>query len=87
MGDLEGMAWTGSAHDDGEHHLHQLPRQAHIVGNPLLETGQAGRDLCSNCHKDAIASHPRFEDKGIVFDRLSCHDCHDVHQLVRGALM
>ena len=33
---------------------------------------------CARCHGPAIESHRRFETKGIVFDQLSCTDCHDL---------
>jgi hypothetical protein len=38
--------------------------------------------ICYKCHEKTEHEHPRFEDKGIVFDRLTCWDCHDVHQLI-----
>ena len=80
MGELEGMVWTGSAHD-----THSMTcvscHEVHIVGNPLTDKQQQ-YESCKTCHDKQIASHPRFEDKGIVFDKLSCFDCHDVHQLI-----
>lgn len=80
MGDLAGMEWTGSAHDiDGMTCV--SCHEAHRVGNPLQAQDEQ-REVCASCHKGDIASHPRFEDKGIIFDRLSCYDCHDVHQLI-----
>ena len=80
MGDLPGMMeWSGSAHDtDGI--TCTACHTAHAVGNPLKDQ-QKQRDSCTNCHDKQIAAHPRFEDKGIVFDRLTCYDCHDIHQL------
>jgi DmsE family decaheme c-type cytochrome len=79
MGALPGMEWTGSAHDTGAMTCTDC-HEAHVVGNPLKEQQQQ-REACSTCHSKQVASHPRFEDKGIVFDKLSCYDCHDVHQL------
>jgi DmsE family decaheme c-type cytochrome len=80
MGDLQGIAWTGSAHDTDSMTCVSC-HEAHIVGNALREQKRQ-RENCSKCHDKQIASHPRFEDKGIVFDKLSCFDCHDVHQLI-----
>ena len=81
MGETEGMEWTGSAHD--------TPRitcvgchQLHTTDDPLTDTTKQTEN-CMRCHEDEIAVHPRFEDKGIVFDNLICSDCHDVHQLIR----
>jgi DmsE family decaheme c-type cytochrome len=79
MGDQPGMEWTGSAHD-----THDITcttcHTAHAVDMPLKEQ-QKQTDSCTKCHKKQIAAHSRFEDKGIVFDKLTCYDCHDVHQL------
>jgi DmsE family decaheme c-type cytochrome len=80
MGDLEGMEWSGSVHDADDMTCVSC-HEAHIVGNPL-EVHERQLEACATCHKEEIASHSRFEDKGIVFDRLSCYDCHDVHQLI-----
>lgn len=79
-GDPEGMEWAGSAHDTDDMtciSCHEL----HIIGNPLTDPEQQ-RKSCAQCHEERIADHPRFEDKGIIFDRLTCYDCHDVHQLI-----
>lgn len=80
MGDLKGMEWTGSAHDADSMTCISC-HEVHIVDNPLKEQKHQ-RESCGACHDKQIASHPRFEDKGIVFDELSCYDCHDVHQLI-----
>ena len=37
--------------------------------------------VCYKCHKKTKAQHPRFEDKSIDFDALSCWSCHDVHKI------
>jgi DmsE family decaheme c-type cytochrome len=79
MGDLKGMLWTDSAHDTGTMTCISC-HEAHVVGNPLKDQ-QRQRESCSMCHSKQVAGHPRFEDKGIVFDKLTCYDCHDVHQL------
>ena len=79
MGNLAGMEWTGSLHD--------TPRMTcvschtlHTTENKLADARQQTSN-CNKCHAEQITAHPRFEDKGIVFDRLMCSDCHDVHQL------
>jgi DmsE family decaheme c-type cytochrome len=81
MGDLEGMDWTGSAHDTDDVTCVSC-HEMHIIGNPLKDQKQQ-REACDACHAEEIETHRRFEDKGIVFDNLTCFDCHDVHQLIR----
>lgn len=81
MGDVPGMDWTGSAHDTGRMTCISC-HDGHIADNPLRDQ-QAQRESCTQCHGRQVDSHPRFEDKGIVFDKLACYDCHDVHQLSR----
>jgi len=80
MGELPGMAWNGSMHDVGNITCSNCHR-VHALISPIVD-----RDLqievCSACHHGQVADHPRFEDKGILFDKLICHDCHDVHQLM-----
>jgi len=81
MGESEGMEWVGSAHDTprttcvGCHSLH-------TTENAMLDKEQQ-TETCSRCHEEEIANHSRFENKGIVFDKLMCSDCHDVHQLIK----
>lgn len=81
LADEPGMAWRGSLHDTGRMTCSTC-HQIHSSENVL-----SGRDVqiekCAACHDKQIEEHPRFEGRGIVYDRLTCHDCHDVHQLVR----
>jgi DmsE family decaheme c-type cytochrome len=81
MDELEGMAWAGSLHDTGRmtcgtcHTIH--------VAENLMAVKSEQEKNCAGCHEEQIAAHPKFEDKGIVFDKLTCGSCHDVHQLER----
>jgi DmsE family decaheme c-type cytochrome len=80
MGDRPGMEWAGSLHDTGNitcSSCHQLHAAQNILVDPVAQKAS-----CSRCHKRQITDHSRFEQKGIVFDKLSCHDCHDAHQLI-----
>ena len=90
LGDLEGMQWDGSTHaiavmrsKDGTTRgvscaaCHQI----HVAKDPLKHRDEQA-ERCYRCHKKARKEHPRFEDKAIVFDKLSCWTCHDVHQLI-----
>ena len=77
----KGMKWSGSAHDTKDMtcvSCHKL----HIEGNPLKEQ-KSQEEVCAKCHSDQITNHRRFEQVGIVFDKLTCYECHDVHQLIR----
>ena len=80
MGTAEGMEWTGSLHDTPRmtcSSCHTL----HSTDNPMA-TREQQAESCATCHADEITKHRRFESKGIVFDQLTCYDCHDVHQLI-----
>ena len=81
LGETAAMEWTGSLHAERGITCVSCHSAMHSLDNPL-----AGRDgqieNCARCHGPAIESHRRFETKGIVFDQLSCTDCHDVHQLI-----
>lgn len=79
-GTLAAMEWHDSVHDQQElscSDCHTL----HTEGNPLMDS-QVQADTCYSCHEDRATEHPRFEDKFIDFDSLSCWTCHDVHQLI-----
>jgi DmsE family decaheme c-type cytochrome len=80
MDTAAGMEWTGSLHDTPRmtcSSCHTL----HTTDNALA-TREQQVESCANCHADEITKHRRFERKGIVFDQLTCYDCHDVHQLI-----
>ena len=81
MGEHPGMAFQGSLHDTGR----MTCSSCHTIhtSENLLANREAQIENCSTCHAAQIESHSRFEGRGIVFDRLTCHDCHDVHQLMR----
>lgn len=80
MGEHPGMAWSGSLHDTGR----MTCSSCHVMHSSenVLADREAQIKNCAMCHDKQINSHNRFEGKGIAFDRLTCHDCHDVHQLM-----
>jgi len=55
----------------------------HAETDPVREKDRQAA-TCNRCHRRHIDEHPRFEDKSIDFDALSCGTCHDVHQPVAG---
>lgn len=89
MGDLEGMEWKGSVHaspwTDDAGKVREMScgscHEVHEEHDPM-DDKQAQTKICYACHKETEKKHPRFEDKAIAFDKLSCWDCHDVHQLI-----
>lgn len=81
QGELPGMAFRGSLHDTGRMTCSSC-HTIHASGNPLADR-QTQIENCARCHADQIEAHDRFEGRGILFDRLTCHDCHDAHQLMR----
>jgi DmsE family decaheme c-type cytochrome len=79
MGEREGMAWSGSLHDTGRmtcSTCHTIHAPDNLLADPVAQQAK-----CATCHDQQIADHSRFEGKGILFDQLTCHDCHDAHQL------
>lgn len=81
MDELEGMAWTGSLHDTDRMTCGTC-HTIHTTENAMTNSTEQKKN-CTRCHEEQIAAHPKFESKGIVFDKLACGDCHDVHQLER----
>jgi len=81
LGKLEGMTWSDSLHDTGRMTCGSC-HQIHTTENAMAVASEQ-KTTCARCHEEQIATHPKFENKGIVFDKLTCGDCHDVHQLER----
>jgi DmsE family decaheme c-type cytochrome len=79
MGELEGMEWSGSLHDTDQITCAGC-HKAHATVDPMTLTEEQNKN-CARCHDEQITTHSKFADKGIVFDQLTCFDCHDVHQL------
>ena len=80
VGALSAMEWQDSVHDQEELSCSDC-HAIHADGSPLMDR-QVQADTCFSCHEDSATEHPRFEDKFIDFDSLSCWTCHDVHQLI-----
>lgn len=89
LGELKGMEWNDSVHAriwvDAEGQEKEMScancHQLHEKHDSVKDKTQQAK-ICYKCHEKTEREHPRFEDKGIVFDRLTCWDCHDVHQLI-----
>jgi DmsE family decaheme c-type cytochrome len=90
LGELDGMEWKGSTHaiavmeakDGTEKRVScSACHEMHVVEDPVKDKAKQA-EACYACHDKTRKEHPRFEDKGINFDKLSCWTCHDVHQLI-----
>lgn len=71
------IEFIGSAHDRPNIYCSNC-HTAHAESDPMKDRETQEKN-CSRCHKSDIRKHPRFEDKSIDFDALSCASCHDVH--------
>lgn len=71
------IIFIGSAHDRPNincSRCHSLHAESDVMNDKEAQTKTCGR-----CHRRDIREHPRFEEKSIDFDALSCSTCHDVH--------
>lgn len=50
--------------------------------NPPMKSKDTQATVCYSCHEKTKEQHPTFEDVGIQLDKLSCWDCHAVHELI-----
>ena len=55
--------------------------KAHLDSDPMNDREQQDK-TCYRCHRKQKRVHPRFEEKSIDFDALSCGTCHDVHNVI-----
>lgn len=76
MGDSQ-IKFIGSAHDRRTINCSSC-HTAHAEKDSISDR-ETQTATCSRCHRRHLADHPRFEDKSIDFDALSCSTCHDVH--------
>ena len=76
----EPITFFGSPHDRRTINCstcHTVHAELDPISDPEHQAG-----TCYRCHRRQRDEHPRFEDKGIVFDTLTCWTCHDVHAAV-----
>jgi predicted CXXCH cytochrome family protein len=71
------ISWWGTAHDRNNIYCSSC-HLLHTGYDPIKEKQQQDK-TCFRCHRKQRKEHPRFEDKGIDFDSLTCWTCHDVH--------
>jgi len=71
------IGFIGSVHDKRTINCSTC-HKAHVETDPISNKDQQAK-TCYRCHRKQKEEHPRFEDKSINFDALSCSTCHDVH--------
>jgi DmsE family decaheme c-type cytochrome len=76
MGEKQ-IVFMGSAHDRRNINCSTC-HIMHTESDPISSKENQDR-TCGRCHRKDIRNHPRFEEKSIDFDALSCSTCHDVH--------
>jgi len=79
LGSTQAIEFWGSAHDRKNINCSRC-HLIHAETDPISEKEQQ-LTTCYRCHRKMKEQHPRFEDKSIDFDALSCWDCHDVHKV------
>ncbi len=80
VGSKEAIAFLGSAHDKPFVNCSNC-HSVHTDTDRIADKEQQAA-TCYACHTKTEAEHPRFEDKSIDFDALTCWTCHDVHKLL-----
>jgi len=79
LGSTQAIEFRDSVHD--KRHINcSRCHTIHSESDSIREKEQQAA-ICYKCHKKTKAQHPRFEEKSIDFDALSCWDCHDVHKV------
>ncbi len=78
LGSTQAIEFRDSVHD--KRHINcSRCHLIHAETDPIRDK-ETQVTACYKCHKKTKTQHPRFEDKSIDFDALSCWDCHDVHK-------
>ena len=79
LGSTQAIEFRDSVHDK----RHINCSRCHLIHaeSDSIREKEYQAAVCYKCHKKVKAEHPRFEDKSIDFDALSCWTCHDVHKV------
>ena len=79
LGSTQAIEFRDSVHDK----RHINCSRCHLIHaeSDSIREKEYQAAVCYKCHKKVKAQHPRFEDKSIDFDALSCWTCHDVHKV------
>jgi DmsE family decaheme c-type cytochrome len=79
LGSTQAIEFRDSVHDK----RHINCSRCHLIHaeSDSIREKEYQAAVCYKCHKKVKAEHPRFSDKSIDFDALSCWTCHDVHKV------
>ena len=79
LGTTEAIEFRDSVHDK----RHINCSRCHLIHaeSDSIREKEFQDAVCYKCHRKMKTEHPRFEDKSIDFDALSCWTCHDVHKV------
>jgi cytochrome c551/c552 len=82
----EGCHGPGSIHVSRAHGGQGFPQMITFGKGSGFSPKAEQENACLSCHVEDLGStqaieFPRFEDKSIDFDALSCWNCHDVHKV------
>ena len=77
------ITWWGSVHDRESINCSRC-HQLHVEFDPIKNKSEQDK-ICFRCHRKQKTKHPRFEDKSVEFDTLTCWTCHDVHNTMKTA--
>ncbi len=80
-GEVDAIIWWGTIHDRSNFNCSSC-HLIHTEFDPIKEKEQQDK-TCFRCHRKQKTVHPKFEDKSIDFDALSCWTCHDVHNTLK----
>jgi len=80
MGKAQAIEFLGSPHDKRAINCSSCHR-VHLESDPMNDKALQ-LETCYRCHRKQKTEHPRFEDKSIDFDALSCGTCHNVHKVL-----
>jgi DmsE family decaheme c-type cytochrome len=79
LGSTQAIEFWGGVHDRKNINCSRC-HLMHAETDPISEK-EFQDAVCYKCHRKMKTEHPRFEDKSIDFDALSCWTCHDVHKV------
>ncbi|MGA9573525.1 MAG: cytochrome c3 family protein [Lysobacterales bacterium] len=73
----EQIVFLGGAHDRRNINCSTC-HMLHAESDPVSDK-ESQTKTCARCHRRDIRDHPRFEEKLIDFEAMSCATCHDAH--------
>jgi len=85
IGSVSVIEFFGSPHDRRNINCSTC-HVVHVESDPIRNKEHQD-STCYRCHRKQKTRHPRFEDKSINFDALTCWTCHDVHKVIASSVI